>query len=174
MSERLKFTDRELLYAATARCRCGDGLAYPLDHELSMKIRAWVCAAVLRGDVAGQATGRDAFSAPDPNAEHDAFHWSFWKIREETSINNTGSHTTRPAGTVARTVGKATCPCGYAWESEPYDAPSPRPDGRSHWMSGPCPKCGLANGGSCSTKMSEPYIEKRYRDVVLEIASEPT
>ena len=144
-------TDKDLLYAATSRCRCGAGLAYPLDHDKAWEIHAWVCSAALKGETEGK--------------EHDIYYWAMYKVREETSINNDGGRTTRPNGTIALTVGKATCPkCQHTWESEPYSA-----CGLSHhWFSGPCPKCGYAVGatGTWKTGEGEP-IEKRYRDVVL-------
>lgn len=144
-------TDKELLYSATARCNCGAGLAYPLDHDKAMKLRAWVCAEVLKGTAEGD--------------KHDAFPFAFYKVREETSINNHGGDTTRPAGTVARTVGQATCPkCHTTWKSEPYSACG----ASHHWLSGPCPKCGYAVGSGttyCTTE-GEP-IDCRFSDVVL-------
>lgn len=144
-------TDTELLYAATRRCWCGAGLAYPLDSKLALKIRAWTCSAVLKEEV--------------PDGGHDRFPFAFYKIREETSINNEGAHTTRPPGTVCLTVGKALCPkCGHQWQSEPYDA-----CGRGHhWFSGPCPSCGYAVGaeGIWRGDEGEP-IEHRYANVVL-------
>ena len=144
-------TDEDLLYAATVRCRCGAGLAYPLDHEIGYG--AWVCSAALKGADVG---------------DHDSLPWSMYKVREETSINNTGGHTTRPPGTIARIIGKATCPkCGHAWQSEPYVACGLG----HHWFSGPCPSCGYAVGGSGTWSTSEGKpIEKRYMDVVLDVA----
>jgi ssDNA-binding Zn-finger/Zn-ribbon topoisomerase 1 len=148
----MKLTEQELLYAATARCKgCGAGLAYPLDFNAAMKLRAWVCSRVLKGEVA-------------PGG-HEALPFAFWKVREETSINNRGGDTTRPAGTIARTVGKATCPkCQHTWKSEPYSA-----CGLSHhWMPGPCPKCGYAVGGGLVTRSDEGEpIRTGYPDVVL-------
>ncbi len=101
-----KLTDKELMYSATARCRCGAGLAHPLDHDLAMKIRAWVCARVLRGE--GQAVDQtiSALGGDPPPGDHDSFDFAFYKIREETSVNNTGGRSTRPPGTIARTIGK--------------------------------------------------------------------
>src|ERR1044071_7365878 len=110
------------MYAATERCRCGAGLAHPLDHDLAMELHSWVCSAVLKGDVDDVATlqGFAALRGERAPGAHDALDFAFFKVREETSINNAGGHTTRPAGTVARTVGKATCPyCGGEWQSEP-------------------------------------------------------
>lgn len=153
MADEVKFTDLELFYSATARCRCGSGLAHPLDHELAFKQRAWNCAAYMRGE-----------SAP---GDHDSFDFAYFKIREETSINNSGGHTTRPPGTVCRTVGKATCPkCQYKWQSEPYVACGLG----HHWFSGPCPSCGYA---VYSSKDGEP-IETRFSDVVLSTEGGPT
>ena len=144
--------DRDLLYAATSRCDCGAGLAHPLDTEAAMRLRAWVCSAVLKGEA-------------DREGDHAHLPFALWKVREETSINNAGGHTTRPPGTIARTVGKAKCPrCNHEWQSEPYDA-----CGKGHhWPSGPCPECGYAVGAglSWSSDEGEP-IETRYRTVVL-------
>lgn len=165
MKDRIVLADLELLYAATGRCRCGAGLAYPLDHERSMMIKAWVCSAVLKGDGLARDQTAAVFTGGPPIGEHDNLPWTLFKIREETSINNTAGHTTRPAGTVARTIGKAKCPkCQHTWESEPYSACG----ASHHWLSGPCPGCGYAvgSGTSWSTRDGEP-IEKRYPDVVL-------
>ena len=167
MTDRVTFKDSELLYAATSRCRCGAGLAYPMDHEAAMILRAWVCSAVLRGDVEAVATRRIPFgpSASESLAEHVAFDWAFYKIREETSVNNAGGFSTRPAGTVARTIGKAKCPkCSHQWESEPYSAGMQG----HHWQSGPCPKCGYAVGATGSWSSTEGEgIDRRYPDIVL-------
>lgn len=158
------FTDAELLYSATARCKCGAGLAYPFDTKLSMQIGAWVCSRVLRGDVAGHAT-HPPFLSTVSEGEHDAFDWAFYKVREETSINNEGGHSTRPPGTVARTVGKAKCPkCKREWESEPYSACGLG----HHWFPGDCPGCGYGVGGHGVYRSGEgPQIDSRYRDVVI-------
>ena len=147
----MALTDKDLLYAATSRCRCGAGLAHPLDSDLALQIGAWVCLAVLKEEA--EAEG------------HDSYHWSMYKVREETSINNDGGRTTRPEGTVALTVGKATCPkCGRQWESEPYSACGLG----QHWFSGPCPDCGHAVGAAGSWSSTEgPVIEHRYRDVIV-------
>jgi hypothetical protein len=158
------FTDSELLYAATGRCRCGAGLAYPLDHEKAWKLRAWLCSSVLKGE--GQAHRQmPAAFGHAPEGEHDAYDWSMYKVREETSVNNDGGRSTRPPGTVARTVATASCPkCGHKWESEPYDASTIG----HHWRSGACPGCGLDHGGDgCTDSRRGPSIDMRFRDVVL-------
>ena len=165
-------TDKELLYAATVRCRCGAGLAYPMDQELSLHIRAWVCSAVLKGETGGvRATRKDWFVGNVPVGQHDALDWAMWKVREETSINNHGGHTTRPPGTYARTVGNAKCPkCEHTWESEPYIACGLG----HHWFCGPCPGCGytIGAGGTYSTRQGTP-IETRYLDVILDEEKRP-
>lgn len=146
------YKDTELEYAAGARCKCGAGLAQPLNHEDALALRAWVCSALLRGEVAG--------------SEHDVFPFACWKIREETSINNRERITTRPAGTVARTVGRAKCgACGHEWESQPYDACG----ASHHWFPGACPQCANDCGGhgSWSSADKRPRIDARYRTVVL-------
>ena len=169
MIDRLKLTDKELMYAATQRCRCGAGMAHPLDHDLAMELRSWVCSAVLRGDVEDTATpqGFAALRGEPPVGSHDALDFAFFKVREETSINNRGGHTTRPAGTVARTVGKAKCPqCGYTWMSDPYSACGLG----HHWFPGPCPACSYAVGahGTYNSREGEP-IKTGYPDVVLDV-----
>lgn len=151
--------DLDLLYAATARCKCGAGLAYQMDREAraaSAYDNAWTCAAVLKNETT--------------EGEHDSYHWALYKIREETSINNSGGWTTRPNGTIALTVGRAICSkCQTAWESEPYSACGLG----HHWFSGPCPACSYAVGaeGSWSSREGEP-LEHRYRDVVLPAEAE--
>lgn len=151
--ERVRYTDHDLLYAATARCTCGAGLAYPLDHDSAMKMQAWTCSAVLKAEVESEG--------------HVSLPFVFWKVREETSINNLGRHTTRPPGTVARTIGRATCPqCAHTWESEPYSACG----AAHHWFSGPCPGCGHAVGAAGSYSTADgPAIALRYRDVVIDV-----
>lgn len=146
------FDDYQLLYAATARCKCGAGMAYPLDHEKAFKTAAWQCSTLLHG-----------------NAHLDDYHeilpFSMWKVRKETSINNREGLTTRPEGTVCLTKGEATCPkCSHYWESEPYNACGVS----HHWFSGPCPKCSYAVGGGESyTSGDGPAIDSRFRDVVV-------
>lgn len=154
-------TDSDLLYSAGARCICGAGLAYKMlsDHPPppdEVWPVAWTCSLVLKGEA-------------EPKG-HDSFPFAFYKIREETSINNTSGITTRPKGTVAKTVGKATCPkCHHVWQSEPYVA-----CGLSHhWFSGPCPGCGYSVGSDGKYRSQDgPAIECRFRDVVQADAGE--
>jgi hypothetical protein len=183
MTDRIKLTDKELLYAATARCQCGAGLAHPLDHELAMELRAWVCSAVLKGEVEGKAKSPPFLQAPKPDGGHDALDFACWKVREEGSVNDSGGNTTRPSGTVCRTIRTAHCPkCDHRWESEPYDASTKTWDEvyngkpyarKGHWLSGPCPNCGNDN----HTNNGQPYrtenrIDDRGRSVVLDSPAE--
>jgi hypothetical protein len=161
-------TDHDLLYSADHRCRCGAGLAYPLDTKLSLAIRAWVCSVVLKQDmtqpehldIKATCQIRAHYGATQPEGEHDRYDWAFFKIREETSVNNRHCGTTRPEGTVCRSVAVAKCPCGNEWQSAPYEA------GRSsHLWEQTCDRCG------CTSKWKKdnlPRVEVRVKDVVLE------
>jgi len=40
------FSEEELVYAATARCECGAGMAYPTDIDPN---GAWYCSDILKG-----------------------------------------------------------------------------------------------------------------------------
>lgn len=154
MESPFKYTDMELEYAATGRCVCGAGLAHPLDTPEALRINAWVCSKNLKGEVPQHLWG-----------EHDVLPFSFYKVREESSINNRGGFTTRPPGTVAMTVGTATCPkCQHSWKSEPYSA-----NGLNHhWFAGPCPECGYSvGGGSSYSSLDGAPIDSRFRTVVL-------
>ena len=69
--------DYDLIYAATARCKCGAGLAHPRDHEKAFNIRAWVCSDMLKAD-------SETVPALAPLGAHDSLAWSLYKVREET------------------------------------------------------------------------------------------
>jgi len=148
-----KYTDLELIYAASCRCNCGAGMAYPLNHEDAMELRAWICSKYLKGELANE----------DPS-QHLVADFSITKIREETSINNREKATTRPPGTKILTVGRARCgECKHEWESRPYAAP-----GLSHhWYPGACPNCGndCNAAGSHSSQDKRKMIEVMFRDV---------
>lgn len=144
-------SDEDLLYSATVRCRCGEGLAYPLDHDLARERKAWACAGFLKRTV---TTG-----------DHDLLPFAFYKIREETSINNTDGHTTRPPGTAAKIIGKAKCPkCNHEWQSDPYSACG----ASHHWFPCACPECGYDVGGHGVYRSGDDErIETRYYTVVV-------
>lgn len=144
-----QYTDKQLLYAATARCKCGAGFAYPLNNDDAWKLRSWVCSAVLRGEV--QAT-----------QEHEMLPFAMYKIREETSINNRAALTTRPPGTKALTKPEFTCKkCGTWWEGEPYSACN-----LSHHAFGVCPTCGTKQVDERGVGTMQ--VDGRYHDVVVD------
>lgn len=85
------FSDDELRYAATARCKCGAGMAYPkdADHFGGSKSKwggAWFCSALLKseGDWATQS-----HSAGLP--------FAFYEVISEDQVARANGKTTRPA-----------------------------------------------------------------------------
>jgi len=68
----------ELVYAATVRCRCGAGLAYPEGAGLR---DSWSCSAVLLG--------------ADPAGHDEDRPFTFWEIKSERQPSANGA-TTRP------------------------------------------------------------------------------
>ncbi|MGN6206035.1 hypothetical protein [Humibacter sp.] len=79
------YTDAELRYAATARCPCGAGLAYPLDAGLH---GAWDCADIL--------TGRAVPSGQEGSVTHtDRLPFAFYEVKSEDQPSAQG-RTTRP------------------------------------------------------------------------------
>lgn len=81
------FTDSELVYAASSRCRCGAGFAYPAGVGGN---GSWYCSAVLK----------DKALRGQPAQDHDeAMPFAFWSVRSESQIaRNGGIVTTRPEG----------------------------------------------------------------------------
>jgi hypothetical protein len=77
------FKDEELVYAASSRCKCGAGFAYP--EHIGMH-GAWYCSHLLK--------------TRDPHGDHDsAMPFAFWSVRSESQIaRNNGIVTTRPKG----------------------------------------------------------------------------
>ena len=76
-----RYTDVELTYSATARCRCGAGLAYPSDRGARER-ESWVCSRVLRDGA--------------PEGEHDSYPFAFYEAKSERTPSANGA-TTRPA-----------------------------------------------------------------------------
>ena len=75
------FTDDELRYAATARCSCGAGLAYPKGCPMT---HYWDCSAILKGTA-------------DPAKTHSAqLPFAFYSIISEDQKSRSGGMTTRP------------------------------------------------------------------------------
>lgn len=91
------FTDDELRYAATARCKvCNAGLAYPSPGYPD----AWFCSALLKGE-------HDKTS----DVKHEAYAFIYWSMKSEDDCypNAKGSYrqngiTTRPSKTDSKEV----------------------------------------------------------------------
>lgn len=80
----------DLIYAATARCPCGAGLAYRKDAKPFGDTAHWDCSAILLGTAV--PSGR-----PD-SVEHTAvLPFVFYEIKSEQQPSANGA-TTRPDG----------------------------------------------------------------------------
>lgn len=84
------FTDGELRYAATARCPCGAGLAYPPDavpEDGPFRYWSyWDCSAILKGTA-------------DPAVQHTAqLPFAFYEIKCEAQPSARGATTRPPRG----------------------------------------------------------------------------
>ena len=82
------YRDHQLVYAATSRCPCGAGLAYPR----GIGIRgSWDCSDIL--------TGRAIPSGQTGAVMHtDRLPFTFWEVRSEQQPSANGA-TTRPRET---------------------------------------------------------------------------
>lgn len=90
MNPKKALTDARLVYAATARCPCGAGLAY----ERGAGLRgSWDCSDILTGRAvpAGQ---------PDSATHTDRLPFTFYEIKSEDQPSANGA-TTRPGGRAA-------------------------------------------------------------------------
>lgn len=135
----------EIRFAAGARCRCGAGLAYPIDVTESMELGAWACSRVLLGEIV------DA-------VQHDTYPFAFYEIKSEDQPSAEG-RTTRPPGTRVLTRLAAKCrKCAATWSKDPA------PPHLAGWSAGPCPKCGEPE--RCSRGGSNLNIEVRHETVV--------
>lgn len=83
---------RDLVFAATARCQCGAGLAYdPNDRGAGTVFKgpsAWDCSAILLGDAVPAG-------APGAVRHTDSLPFSFYEIKSEHQPSAHGA-TTRP------------------------------------------------------------------------------
>ena len=87
------FTDDELIYAATSRCKCGAGLAYaPDDENPDLPYRgpsAWDCSDIL--------TRRAIPVGAEGHVQHsDVYPFAFYEIKDERQPSAKGA-TTRPS-----------------------------------------------------------------------------
>jgi hypothetical protein len=79
------YTDKQLRYAATARCECGAGLAYPKDEPLDLR-GAWDCSAIL--------TGRAVPSGQPGSKVHiEPLPFMFYEIKSEDQPSARGATT---------------------------------------------------------------------------------
>ena len=75
------YTHEELCFAATSRCQCGAGHAYPpADADVA---GYWDCSAVLLGTV-------------QPSQDHKTFPFAYYEVKSENQPSAQGA-TTRPA-----------------------------------------------------------------------------
>jgi hypothetical protein len=142
-----KYSPAELSYAASARCRCGAGLAYPDSVRcLSDEPRPdkWMCARVLLGEVPDSegvhVVGFGERPGAYPEAPHDAFPFWCWEIKSECQPSADG-RTTRPAeqGRI-HSYNHHTCKaCGHVWDSPPHPPHQPAAPAIEY---PDCPSCG--------------------------------
>ncbi len=100
-----RYTSAELRYSAGARCTCGAGLAYPLDHADAQELSAWVCSRVLLGEVEMPpvvSSAPSGFFAPIERPDvagvvHQEFSFASYEIKSEAQPSARGA-TTRPVG----------------------------------------------------------------------------
>lgn len=162
-----RYTVAELLYSAGARCACGAGLAYPLDHNDARELSAWVCSRVLLGEVeiAGASSAPSGFFAPVERPDvagvvHQGFPFASYEIKSEGQPSARGA-TTRPAGTHIESEPHCRCrACGHE-----FVAARRRNDNGRDNEGLDCPKCG-ATYLSANSSLSM-QIEARFRSVVV-------
>jgi hypothetical protein len=74
-----------MIFSATSRCRCGQGLAYdPLDKAVRVGTGAWRCSGLILG-TSDEADG------------HSILPFAYFEVVSETAPS-AGGQTTRPAG----------------------------------------------------------------------------
>ena len=163
-----RYTSTELLYAATTRCPCGAGMAYPLDHDDAQEISAWVCSRVLLCEVeipSGAQPPSAGFFSPVTRVDtagqaHHGLPFNTYSIKSEGQPSAQGA-STRPAGAHVESEPHCRClACGHE-----YVAARRRNDTQRNNEGMDCPKCGatyLAAGGALGTQ-----IEVRSRTVVV-------
>jgi hypothetical protein len=83
------YTIAELVFAATARCECGAGIAYPRDAEPYGESAYWDCSAIL--------TGKAVPTGEPGSVKHtDKLPFMFYEIKSEDQPSAQG-RTTRPS-----------------------------------------------------------------------------
>ena len=147
-----KFTPQELCFAATSRCSCGAGFAYPEDTGIHGQ---WECSAILMGEAEAGST----HSSPLP--------FAFYEVKSESQPSANGA-TTRPKGTHVETEPHLTCrKCATNWIAPRYR--STYEASREAMKAIQCPNCGeryLNENGSSNSN-----IQSRWFDVVVDDAA---
>lgn len=163
-----RYTDAEMLYSAGARCDCGAGLAYPLDHADAQQLGAWVCSRVLRGEAEippgvsdpGAGIFKPVERLDTMGQKHTGLPFAFFEVKSEGQPSAHGA-STRPAGSHIEAEPHGTCRgCGHV-----YIAARRRHDNGRRNEGLDCPSCGakyLGDDGSLAGR-----IDVRTRYVVV-------
>jgi hypothetical protein len=104
------FTDDELIYAATARCPCGAGMAYWRGCGPYGKDACWDCSAILKGEAI-------PFGQPGAVKHEDRLPFVFWNVKSEQQPSADGM-TTRPSGVAPPRVSPPPQPSYAELEAE--------------------------------------------------------
>lgn len=106
MSNETIYTDEQLVYAATARCQCGAGYAYPRhttgEDGVFRTASAWDCSDILTERAVPEGE-------PGAMQHSDKLPFAFYSVKsEEQSVVRLGGFmTTRPGGQEAYARAKA-------------------------------------------------------------------
>jgi len=132
------YTVTELLFSSGMCCRCGAGVAYPLDPMEALMWREWRCSAVLLGEA------YPAWRGPEGSPLHDAFAFEceWFAIESESQPSQGGATSRRPDQGHVEVRSKLTCLTdGAVWHG-----PWKRPNTPRVWeVEAGCPTCGEPN-----------------------------
>ena len=81
----VKFTEDELIFAATSRCQCGAGLAYPKNVGID---GSWDCSDILLGLAIKSGE-------PDAKTHSGEMPFTFYEIKSENQPSANGATTRR-------------------------------------------------------------------------------
>lgn len=147
------FTVYEILFAATARCNCGAGFAYP--HGIGPRGQ-WECSEILLGKAIPS-------NQPDSKEHSAPLPFQFYEVKSEGQPSAAGQ-TTRPAGTHIEWEPHCHCKvCGHSYVCERR---KPSSDSETRLAGLDCPKCGekyIKDDGR-----SNGNIQSRYPNVVVD------
>lgn len=99
--KRTLFTDDQLRYAASSRCECGAGLAYPKDPTVR-QVKEWMSDSPFNywdhWDCSDILTGRAVPKGQEGSKMHSGkYPFAFYEIKSENQPSANGA-TTRPTG----------------------------------------------------------------------------